>query len=176
MNIKLIKSAIKDGVNARKEFYISMCEPDEQQLGLPASDRSIISIEKIFHFKLPPSYRTFLSLHDGWNMIDATSDLYSCEKIVQVNQTKEADELKKLIIHRNSKISKLLIIGGSSYTASNYLLDLNKINKNGENPIIDYEKGIEDQYSSFLEFLTITNIEYLELTKDINNGFDYENI
>lgn len=49
-----------EAVNAR--LGIEVCS----RPGPPATQAAIVALEKRIGFSLPPSYRTFLSLHDGW--------------------------------------------------------------------------------------------------------------
>ncbi len=55
--------------------------PDDEprELGAPASAKQIATVEKKFGKPLPPSYRRFLSLHNGWTHFTGTAKILSTD-------------------------------------------------------------------------------------------------
>ena len=62
-----VSAAVKAGVEARSKFYAADEDiEDKQQLGPPASEEQIAKLEQKIGIALPPSYRAFLTIHNGW--------------------------------------------------------------------------------------------------------------
>ena len=63
-----IRQAVEKGREARHAYYNAIHLPDEQDWGLPTPENQIVDIETWLKKRLPPAYRTFLSLYGGWRM------------------------------------------------------------------------------------------------------------
>jgi cell wall assembly regulator SMI1 len=53
----------------------------EHRLGPPANAGQIAVIERLAGFQLPPDYRAFLELHNGWHGFSGEHDLLSAEQM-----------------------------------------------------------------------------------------------
>ena len=90
-----IRHAVDEGRKARSEYYDVIDLPNEQQLGAPAPNELIIELETRLGKKLPPSYRVFLSLYDGWRMVDGAMDLLSIGEMLEGAREKKISEWQK---------------------------------------------------------------------------------
>jgi cell wall assembly regulator SMI1 len=170
-----IRKLVQKGYNARSAFYESMDEPNEQELGLPAPENCLKKLEEKIGTKLPPSYRSFLSQFDGWKMIDAAVDLYSCRKLLEIMDDENTKMWQQTAIDEGDEfIETSIIIGGSDFSASKYLLDTSSKNESGEFTVIEYEGGIEKKYENFLHFLQDSLVEFKQFSDEINSGFKFE--
>jgi cell wall assembly regulator SMI1 len=177
--VNAVATAVKEAYKARSRFYSAMSEPDEQRLGAPAPEVSVRGLEKALGLMLPPSYRAFLLLHDGWKMVDAATDLYSCSELISTAGDPRTKKWRKIAVdHGDSFANSGIVIGGSKFSASKYLLDPLRTNGVGEMPVIEYDKGgIEETYDTFLEFLIRSSRDFLEAAGDIEDGgYDFSNI
>ena len=50
-------------------------------LGAPATPEQVAAIERVAGFTLPPDYRAFLELHNGWRGFSGENDLLSAEQM-----------------------------------------------------------------------------------------------
>src|SRR5688572_3349927 len=93
-----IQRAVIDGYEARLAHYTSI-DPDmadEQQLGSPAPESRIVDLETRLGRPLPPSYRAFLGMYNGWRMgVNAATDLLSVEEMLDGPRAEEVREWRQ---------------------------------------------------------------------------------
>lgn len=65
-------------------------------LGFPASADQVDTIERLAGFKLPPDYRIFLELHNGWHGFSGEYDILPAEQMTQNEIVKSIEELKAM--------------------------------------------------------------------------------
>jgi hypothetical protein len=73
--------ALIQELEAAKQKYAELAQDEERsnKLGAPASPAQIAALEKRFGRALPPSYRAFLELHNGWEEFAGLSKLLAVE-------------------------------------------------------------------------------------------------
>lgn len=159
-----ITSAIEAGSIARCAYYARIDLPNEQVLGSPATPGTLESLEEFLKRKLPPSYRIFLSLCDGWRMIDGGVDLLSIENLMGPTHMQAEEAWKRSMTIRGDEwVKHCLVISHSEITATRYLLDPEQVDALGEWRFMQFHNGIEAQRDSFGLWLEESVDEYNEL-------------
>ncbi len=161
-----IRNAVQAGLSARGKYYESIDLPDEQALGAPASDEQILALEKRIGRPLPASYRAFLQLHDGWQMIDGGTHLLALGDLLKGPIHEEVVAWQQDMRSAGDLVAaRSLVIGISEITATKYLLDPERADGYGEWPLIQHHDGEEADLPSFIDWLEESNDEYLELAQ-----------
>ena len=95
--IEAVKLAMEESQKARDVFVEIMHEVSEkleytdakdrdqnekQFFGAPVSEERIDKLEDALKMKLPPSYRAFLRLSDGWKTIDGSQSFFSIDELL----------------------------------------------------------------------------------------------
>lgn len=149
-----LREAIRLGVKARSDFYQSIELPDEQVLGEPADPAKISALESRLGKLLPPSYRAFLEIHDGWKMVDAETDLLSIDEMLEGPRAKKIKRWQEQAISCGDEvIGRSLIIGHSNISQSRIALDSESTADEGEWRVIEKYKDEEVGYPSFVAWL-----------------------
>jgi hypothetical protein len=164
-----IVNAITEGVRARGQFYHAIDLPDDQKLGPPASEASIAQLEQHVGRSLPPSYRAFLTVHDGWRMVDAETDLLSIEEMLGGRRAEKIRQWQQDAAKWGDEIGgQGLVIGFSDVSQSRIILDPRRINEDDEWRLFENYKDEEQEYDSFLEWLEQSVEDYQDLAVDPN--------
>lgn len=163
---KRVYDAVKEGMRTRSLFYASIGLPDEQKLGAPSNEDQLSNLELKLERSLPPSYKMFLRLYNGWHMVDAETDLLSIEEMLTGSRAakiktwqQQAEKWGDIVAARG------LVIGHSNISQSRIILDPTTINLDGEWRLIEIYKDEELEYESFLEWLEQSAEDYRELSK-----------
>ncbi len=166
-----IRRAVSEGRKARSAHYAAIDLPDEQELGPPAAEADLRKLEARLGRPLPPSYRAFLSLHDGWRMASGAMDLLSVREMLEgpvaAGIRKWQDTARRA---GDAAAAEGLVIGLSSVTATRLLLDPRRPDADGEWPVIQHCKGEEGEYPSFLAWLEESAEEFRELLREEQSG------
>jgi hypothetical protein len=170
-----IKKVINNLAGAQLEYdRLVFDEEQKHELGLPASPKQIAKIEGILGSALPPSYRSFLELHNGWGDFDGGAKLLSIEDQGRSWVKQRVRELGELLFEDDDKNPFLhgcmpILLGEDE---NNYLvLDPSTVRKNGEMDFIMYDYNQEEErfpdFTSFLQYsLRLTR----ELIKEEKSG------
>jgi cell wall assembly regulator SMI1 len=162
-----IQAAVESGVRARSEFYRTVGLEDEQKLGGPASEEQIGLLERKVGQRLPPSYRKFLLLHDGWDMVDGTTDLLSLRDLLHgPRAAKIAAWQEKVRQYGETRFADGLVIGHSLVGQQRIILDPRQVNDEGEWTLIALDKDSQDDYESFVVWLEQSVVDYQELARE----------
>lgn len=173
----LVAAAVTEGLAARSAFYLAIAEPDEQKLGDPASTDDLQKLESFLGKSLPPSYKAFLAMHDGWRMFDAATDLLSAKEVVKQTASSKLEKWRKIATEvEGIEASSWLLIGTSNVSATKYFLDPTRIHEDGEMAVVEHDKAVESEYVSFLSLLVESNGVYRDGAKEIDGGFDFTNV
>jgi hypothetical protein len=125
-----------------------------QKLGAPASDRDIAGFEEWLGYQLPPSYRMFLGLHNGWERFKGDGHLLSIE---QQRTGQYAEWIRTLKSEEWAEGSALvlegLIIGIRLNSPNSFILDTTARDKRNEMEIVLWEYEEIARYSDFLDLL-----------------------
>lgn len=148
---------IEELLRAKREFS-RLRSDEEDQVGPrpPASQGQIAALERELGAGLPPSYRAFLELHNGWPDFSGAAKLLAVE-----------DHASEWVRERIAYWSDLMEDGQNPFkrgaipvllgeTENHFLvLDPTTVRKNGEMDFVDYDYGQEFQrfadFTSFLE-------------------------
>lgn len=159
-----IRSAVEQGVSARSKYFHAIDLPDEQVLGGPGDPGAIARIEARMGRRLPPSYRQFLLMFDGWRMVDGGVDLLTAADMVDGETFRLIQEWQERAGNLGDDVAlRCLVIGTSNVTPTKYLLDPDIVDKSGEWQFVQHHDGVEAVVSSFLAWLEQAVGEYLEL-------------
>lgn len=125
----------------------------------PARKEHIDLLERALAKALPPSFRSFLELHDGIREFDLGSDLLGARRIAELYGNGGPKRLKKILdeIERDA-VDGLVIFGTTKGDASLFIFDSNKADRRGEWPVLEYDAddGLLDEYPDFVAFLNDT--------------------
>jgi len=164
-----IEKAIKEGLKARSEYYKSIELPDEQELGSPASEEQICQLEKDIGIGLPKSYRLFLTIHDGWKMIQGDVALLSVSEQLNGDAKNAIDAFKKDCEEYSDDVGiRSLVIGLDDSTPTKILLDPKRLNNDGEWSVVVHHHGEEGTYGSFIDWLEQSAKEFTDLDEDFD--------
>ena len=149
---------IKELAEAQLEYdRLISDEEEEHELGLPASSKQIAKLDSILGKPLPPSYRSFLELHNGWGDFDGGAKLLSVEDQRHKWVKERLKELGELLFEDDSKNPFLngcipILLGEDE---NNYLvLDPSTVRKNGEMDFVMYDYNQEEaRFNDFTSFL-----------------------
>lgn len=170
-----IAKAIERGCSARSAYYASISLADDQKLGPPASEAQLAELEARLKRPLPPSYRTFLKLHNGWRMASGAVDLLSVEEMLEGPR---ADKIKKWQAEAEKAGDPLaangLVIGFGEATSIRLLLDPSTLDETGEWAIVGHDNGPEWNYPSFIAWLEASVEEFRELAEEETEEDDQE--
>jgi hypothetical protein len=170
----LLKSLISEIERALRELdRLTLDEEDAHELGAPATPQQISNLEKLIGKPLPPSYRAFLELHNGWADFDGEAKLLAIE-----------DHDKKWVKQRVKDWSDLFEDEGKNpfsngcipillgKTESSYLvLDPRKVRRDGEMEFVVYDYNVpEETFKDFTAFLRDSLNTLEELIEDEKSG------
>jgi hypothetical protein len=162
-----IRRAVTEGRKVRSAYYAMIDLPDEQQLGPPAFQAKLVELENRFGKPLPLSYRTFLSLYDGWRMVDGAMDLLSVREMLEGPREASIRKWKRQALEAGDFIAaNSLVIGVSEITPTKLLLDPQRVDAKGEWAVVQHHKVEEYTYTSFLVWLEESVDEFRELLRE----------
>jgi hypothetical protein len=183
--IEIVKLAIGESRKARDVFTEVMHEISEEQgytdakdrdphekqtFGAPAPEESILQLEAAINMKLPPSYRAFLQLNDGWKVIDGSQIFFSISELLAWRKrTDPSNWISIAKVSGNNFVEDCLVIGASDDAPDKYLLNP-KVVIEGEWQFSDYGKDGCVSFDSFLSFLLDTKQQFLDASKELEFG------
>jgi hypothetical protein len=171
--IKRVQEAVARGVRARSRFYASIDLEDEQSLGPPASLQDIEKLEKKCGNALPPSYRTFLVLHDGWIMVDGGCDLLRAGEMISGPVAEKTRKWQASMVKEGqAALASGLVVGFSAISQKRIVLDFGQLDAAGEGRLIQWDSDEFSEYESFIKWLEDTAQEFEELAESPNNSGD----
>jgi hypothetical protein len=138
-----------------KHRFVFYRKPPNQILGPGASDESILRLEASEGIVLPPSYREFLLMHDGWKYYSGDADILSIAQRSDPATRRRLAEVSSWIASTGAANSKkLVIIAGLDSTYIVYL-DFATRRGDGEVDVVEFglEEGELDRHETFLVFL-----------------------
>ncbi len=170
--------AVVQRLIANKKELAKLMEDEEAslQLGKPCSPRQLARVEQALGKPIPPSYRAFLELYDGWDDFEGDAKILGSDD-VGAAWVKSRIAKKGALFIEFTKKNPLATFGFPIFlgpTSSRLaVLDTRKVDGEGEMPVItyDYTKK-EDEYASFTGFLEHELGTVDDLIKDAKEGVD----
>jgi hypothetical protein len=153
-----IKSLSEELLAAQREYWRLMYDEEADiVLGPPTAPNQIAKVEKMLGKPLPPSYRAFLELHNGWSGFDGDGKILAVEDYGSAWVQGKLNRIEVLFGENKQKSpfkkGALPIMLGDDIT--NFLVvDPNKVRADGEMDFVtfDYSEK-EDTFKSFADFL-----------------------
>lgn len=159
-----VRRAVEEGVKARSAYYASIDLDDLQKLGAPASEQLVGQLEAKLGQRLPPSYREFLLLHNGWKMVDGVTDLLPVEDLLDGPQAEKiAAWQRKADPVTDPVAASGVVIGWADVNQTRILLDPSDATDDGEWRLVQHYKDEEAEYDSFIHWLEESIAEYAEM-------------
>jgi hypothetical protein len=91
--------------------------------GLPATPKQIAELETSTGIRLPPDYRSFLLIHNGWQYWSGDVALLSTDQMLSGKYAERIAEWKTAEANRwNREVAGALVIGFSLYVGEKILL------------------------------------------------------
>lgn len=160
-----LKTLIRDIMEAKLEYdRLAFDEERPHELGPPASPKQIAKLEGILGKSLPPSYRAFLELHNGWSHFDGGAKLLAVEdhgskwvkeRLQAFARGFEGDEENPF---ESGAIPVLLGTNEHNFL----VLDPSKVRNNGEMDFVMYDyTEEEDRFKDFTSYLR----DYLDVKR-----------
>ena len=167
--------AVEHGVVARASYYAAISLSNDQLLGAAAKESQLRLFETALKKQLPPSYRTFLQLHDGWKMAFGAVDLLS---IAEMRESDRAHKIRAWQVSAgmlgDSIAANSLVIGFAEASSIKILLNPEVVDETGEWELLGHDNGIDWSFPSFLAWLEASVHDFNELTREEIEGDEYE--
>lgn len=152
-----LETLIREIMEAMLEYdRLAFDEEQPHELGPPASPKQIAKLEGILGKSLPPSYRAFLELHNGWSDFDGSAKLLAVEDHGSkwVKERLQAFALGfKGIAENPFEIGAIPVLLGM-HEFNFLVLDPGKVRKNGEMDFVMYDATeVEERFKDFTSYL-----------------------
>jgi hypothetical protein len=127
-------------------------------LGKPASAKQLAALESRLGAPLPPSYRAFLELHNGWEKFTGGAKLLATEDH-EAAWVKQFVDSMDTLFYEQPKVENPFAVGAIPILAgedvNKYLvLDPRKVGSDGEMTFVQYEyTRKERRFKNFTQFL-----------------------
>ena len=153
-----LQKLIHDLAEIKREYSrLAFDEEHRMKLGEPATPEQIAKLERRLGKPLPPSYRAFLELHNGWESFDGSLNLLS----VQDQESDWVKEWLKMLLtlfravkeenpFEKGAIPVLLGEGEHDFL----ILDPRTVRKDGEMDFVKFHFAeVDDRFKDFTSFL-----------------------
>jgi hypothetical protein len=170
-----IKKLVDDYIEANREYSRLVFDQEYSfKLGKPCSPKQIAALEEILGKPLPPSYRAFLELHNGFEGFMGNQKLLAVEDQEADWVLAEVENIGDLFEENggDNPFEKGAIPVELGKDAPIYLvLDPSKVRKDGEMDLVEYEyTNKQNKWKDFGSFLR-SKLEALQgLIEDEKQG------
>jgi SMI1 / KNR4 family (SUKH-1) len=170
-----LQKLIHELIEAKREYYrLAFDREPRMKLGAPCSPEQLARLAAILGKPLPPSYRAFLELHNGWDGFDGDTKLLAVEDHEQAwvkNRVKTLSSLLEEYADENPfKEGAMPVLLGEDERAFT-VLDPRKVRKNGEMDFVTFDLMQEqDRFKDFISFLEDDLVVTQELIEDEKKG------
>jgi hypothetical protein len=152
-----MKSAIKRLFDANQEYMVLIYgKNSDQSLGRPCTEEELKQIENNNHIRLPPSYRCFLLMFDGWKNFSGDAHLLSTADRSQKGIIDRIENFKAWEEEKGNESAAdgFVIIAGETSTYIVYL-DTHTQRPDDEMDVVEYgyEEGEMDRYPDLVSYL-----------------------
>lgn len=130
-------------------------QPSKQVLGPPAQPMDLVQLERLVELTLPPSYRAFLLLHNGWTHFSGDAAFLSTKDRAALPVQAR---LRELTAHLNEYGPSALAAGVPIVAGldTSYFLVLDRTASCGADELevveYSYEEGVLDRYPHLVAF------------------------
>jgi hypothetical protein len=153
----LVEEWVQKVFELNQKYYDLIQVRLNQELGPPALESEIADFETWLSYTLPPSYRTFISLHNGWQYWEGDTHLLSLEEMKQGPYADLINTWKSEAWEQGqSVLLEGLVIAASLTTPGGLLLDTSTVDQRGEMEIVNWEYSEISRYSDFVDMLQKT--------------------
>lgn len=126
----------------------------DQALGSPTPEEAILRLEQTFGDRLSPTYRAFLTLHNGWKGFMADVDLLTVSSHNNPEVVRRVDAWRRSqALDGNALVARALpiAVGMDSYYVA--FLDPASRRADGEMDVGSADEDTRESYPDFLAFL-----------------------
>jgi hypothetical protein len=155
---KTVKDLVEQLVAARKEKNrLRRDEEVDEKLGPPATPQQLAELERLLGKSLPPSYRAFMALHNGWDEFQGDFQLLSVEDRQSAMVKARSEEMGAFFPEQElenpfATWGFLVALGQTSGRLT--FLDTRAVDADGEMEVAAFEYTEEEaRFASFAEFL-----------------------
>jgi hypothetical protein len=168
--VKLIDQIIAAN---REYFRLRFDKAAPDKLGNPASEKQIAGLERALGWKLPPSYRAFLELHDGWSKFDGDGKLLSIEDQGSKWVKSRIGDFNELFAEDDDEspfdVGALPIMMGQHI--NHFVVIDPRKPKGGEMRVVAYDYATKEKtFKDFTAYLTYTLSIVQELAEEERSG------
>ena len=149
---------IEESIAAKNEYSkLASDRIPDMRLGPPCTEQQLDELAARLGKPLPPSYLSFLSLHDGWFHFDGDTHLLSVADHREAWVKEKVEELSGLMKEYGeddpfARGALPIVLGPDEGTF--VVLDPRKVRKNGEMDVVMYDLTEEqDRLKDFVAFL-----------------------
>lgn len=163
--------ALADRVYDLRQRYYELIEAKLiQDRGPPATEAEINDFERQTGKALPPSYKQFLRLHNGWSHWEGDIRMLSLKDMLAgPYATWVRTWQKEAILGGDDVIENGLVIACELNAASGLVLDLSAMDTRGEYEIVSWENGPVTRYHDMFELLEDDAEEWESLLNEALN-------
>jgi SMI1 / KNR4 family (SUKH-1) len=169
------ETLIQTLAEAMREYdQLAFDEEYPHDLGPPATAEQIAKLEKILGKPLPPSYRDFLKLHNGWSDFHGGAKLLAVEDHGSKWVKQRIKEIGDLFFEDDSdnpfQQGMLPVLLGKDEN-SYLVLDPSVVRKNGEMDFVRFDYSQEEKrFKDFTSFLHNESKVMQELVEEERDG------
>jgi hypothetical protein len=150
-----VARAVRELLDTNEEYaQVVFGEHSGQVLGPPSRPQDLATLQARAGFALPPSYRAFLELHDGWRGFDGEVDLLSAADRTDPQVMGAIEEL--LDLTREEAIpEQALFIAGGRHASQLIYLDGATRRPDGEMDVVEFgaAEGELDRYPDIVTLM-----------------------
>jgi hypothetical protein len=129
-------------------------DANNQALGPPASDRKLTELEDWIGMRLPPSYRLFLSMYNGWRGFEGNVCLLSIDEQRLGTYADYVREWKQARWEEGEgSLVDGIVIGIKVYGNTAVIIDTSRVDQNGEMQLVVWRNFETERDANFIELL-----------------------
>jgi len=153
MNEKL-RGLVREIFKLNAELRSLLGVNTEQALGRPATETEIRALETHLEVTLPPSYRDFLRICNGWQHFSGNLHLLSVAQQIEGEYAQYVHQWKGEQWAAGEPVPvESLVVGIALHTNTARLLDRNKVGVDGEMEAVWWEDEELHRYQNLTEML-----------------------
>jgi cell wall assembly regulator SMI1 len=123
--------------------------------GPPGSDDTIRQLEEFLGLRLPPSYRSFLQLHSGYQRLAYPGDMLAAHEMRPPSKCYDSvvQWKKTSALYGDGEVLDGIVIAKQDQPNDQVYLDPNQPTGNGEFAVVLHTPGSSEIYRNLFEFL-----------------------